>query len=135
MNTLELRKIVVVGYRFDCPDGAPLLGADGLPIDPRKHPIKIRVAFWVPAKPPFQRCAGATAVIDARTFEVQALRDGAMEEVVEEFTFPEQPSVEEMRRRLMPVWEGLTVESLGIVPNGAPQDHKPKPVIQFTAVR
>lgn len=134
MNPLELRKIIVVGTRFDCPDGAPLLGADGLPASPLKHPIKMRVVFWVPVKPPFQRGDGRTQTICARPFEIQALKDGAIEEVVEDFTFPEQPSIEEMRRRLMPVWEGLAVDSLGVLPNGAPRDDKPNLAVQFAAV-
>ena len=133
MNTLELRKIVLIGCRFDCPEGAPLLDRDGLPADPRKHPVILRIVFWIPAKQPHRRCAGTTEVINALPFEVQALRDGAIVEHVQDFEFPEQPSVAEMRRRLMPVWEGLTLEALGFVPNGAPLDDKPKLAMQFTA--
>lgn len=134
MNPLELRKIIVIGMRADCPEGAPLLDRDGLPATALKTAVVIRVAFWIPAKRPYQRCAGDTQTICARPFELQALKDGAIEEVVEDFAFPEQPSVDEMRRRLMPVWEGLTAERLGVLPNGAPEDHKPKLAIQFTAV-
>lgn len=134
MNPLELRKIILIGYRFDCPDGAPLLDRDGLPIDPRKHPVKMRVAFWIPTKPPYQRGSGYTQVIEARPFEIQALKDGAIEEHVQEFTFEEQPSLDVMRARLMPVWEALTVESLGVLPNAAPVDLKPKLAVQFSAL-
>lgn len=134
MNTLELRKIIVIGMRADCPEGAPLVDRDGLPASPMKTACVMRVAFWVPMKPPFQRCAGGSEVINAYPHELQAIKDGAIEEVVTELNFEEQPSLDEMRRRLMPVWEGLTVESLGVLPNGAPEDHKPKLAMQFTAV-
>jgi hypothetical protein len=132
MNPLELRKVIVVGA--SAAGSVALVDRDGLPADPLKSPMVLRVAFWVPARPPHRRCAGATEVIDAKPFELQALKDGAIVEQVHELEFPEQPTVDEMRRRLMPVWEGLTVDSLGVLPNGAPEDHATKPFIQFTAV-
>lgn len=133
MNPLELRKIIVIGS--DAPADFTVLAANGLPASALKRPVTLRVAFWLPKPKPYQRtAAGTTQVLDARPFEIQALKDGAIEEHVQDFTFPEQPSLDEMRRRLMPVWEGLTVESLGVLPNGAPEDHAPKLKIQFTAV-
>lgn len=132
MSPLELRKIVVIGIAFVAPDGAPLLDGDGLPADPLKHPVKIRVAFWVPQKQPFQRCSGATSVaVGALPFEVQALKDGAIVEQVQDFAFPRQPSIEEMRRALMPHWERLTLASLGVVPNAPKVDKAPKLGVLF----
>jgi hypothetical protein len=127
MNTLELRKIVQVGSS----EGpiAALVGSAN-----PGGPVTLRFAFWLPARRPYQRCAGDTVVPNVFDFEAQALRDGAIVEHVQEFTFPEQPSLDEMRRRLVPVWEGLTVDSLGVLPNGAPQDNKPKLAVQFTAI-
>ncbi|HEX5864894.1 MAG TPA: hypothetical protein VF014_11690 [Casimicrobiaceae bacterium] len=133
MNVLELRKIIIVGFSVDAPDGPPLLGPNGLPIVlAAEYPVKLRVAFWIPMPAPHKRSEGKSEVIDPRAFELQALRDGAIEEHVQEFDFPKQPSLDEARARLMPVWEGLTAHSLGILPNGAPQDRGTKPVIQFT---
>jgi hypothetical protein len=131
MNPLELRKIILVGSS-EGPIAAlawTATGAAGV----AGHPVTLRIAFWLPAPRPYKRCAGSTEVPSPFDFEVQALKDGAIIEHVQEFEFPEQPSFEEMRRRLMPVWEGLTVESLGVLPNGAPEDHAPKFQIQFTA--
>jgi hypothetical protein len=134
VTPLELRKIIQVGYRFENPDSPPVLDAQGLPATPVTQPYTATIAFWIPGKAPFQRCAGETKVFEAREFERQALRDGAIVEHLQEFTFPVQPSVEEMRRRLMPVWEALTQDRLGFVPNQAPVDLKPKLAMQFTAV-
>lgn len=132
MNPLELRKIILIGYSVDA--DAPVLNRDGLPATLLERPMRIRFAFWVPAPRPYKRCAGHTETIGARPLELQALRDGAIEESIHEFDFPAQPSLDEMRRRLMPVWEALALDSLGFVPNGAPQDRKPKLTLQFTAV-
>lgn len=135
MNVCELRKIILIGMRFDLgEDGQPLLDGDGLPYKPVDHPVEMRFAFWIPAAAPHQRCAGTTETICARPFELQALKDGAIVEHCQWFKFPKQPDVEEMRRRMMPVWEGLTADALGFLPNDAPLDLKPKFAIQFTAV-
>jgi hypothetical protein len=67
-------------------------------------------------------------------FELDALRDGAIEEQVQDFTFPRQPSVEEMRLHLMPHWERRTLASLGYLPNRPLEDHKPKPVIIYESI-
>lgn len=135
MNPLELRKIIQVGYRFAQPDSPPLLAANGLPASPVDVPYAASIVFWVPAKPPFQRCDGKTLVFDPRPFELEALREGAIVEHAQDFTFPRQPSDAEMIFRLRAVWEALTLDSLGVLPNGAPEDRTTKPTIQFTAVR
>lgn len=131
MNPLELRKIVIVAYAFDAPDGAPVLDAQGLPLAPVECPVKFRVAFWVPAKQPFQRCDGATVVGDARPFEIQALKDGAIVEELQDFTFPRQPTMPELVKHLMPHWEKRTVSRLGVLPNAPPVDTDPKPRIEW----
>jgi hypothetical protein len=134
VNPFEFRKIIQVGYRFDQPDSPPLLAANGLPSTPVEVEYTASIVFWVPARPPFQRCEGKSVVFDARPFELAALRDGAIVEHAQDFTFPKQPSDAEMRFRLKAVWDALVVDSLGVLPNGAPEDHKTKPSIQFTAV-
>jgi hypothetical protein len=134
VKTLEFRKIIQVGYRFAKPVCPPVLDAKGLPSTPVEQEYIASIVFWIPAKPPYQRCDGKTVVFDPRPHEVQALRDGALLEHAQDFTFPRQPTVDEMARRLMPVWEALTKDSLGFLPNGAPEDHTTKSTIQFTAV-
>lgn len=52
---LELRKIVVVGYSYDAPEGAPVLDRDGLPLAAVRCPVRMRIAFWVPQPAPYQR--------------------------------------------------------------------------------
>ena len=132
MNPLELRKIVLIGFNVDAPDGPPLLGADGLPALLQPGEMTMRVAFWIPMPRPFKRSPGKSEVIDARSFELQALRDGAIEEHVQEFIFEKQPTLEEARARLMPVWEGLTAQSLGQRPNGVPVDRSGRLSLQFS---
>lgn len=189
MNPLELRKILLVGYAFDAPAGAPLLDRDGLPIAPRQHPIRMRFAFWIPQRAPFQRrgvgttldylrsvvaakraaivgaaatplddvattaeeyagrhglhdhllaishqLEGYTLVAGAMPHELEALRAGAIVEQVQDFTFDRQPSMEELRRHLMPHWEQRTLASLGELPNAAPVDNDPKPTLLFEAI-
>lgn len=134
MHPLELRKVIQVGYRFARPDGPPLLAANGLPVDSVDREYTASIVFWVPAKPPFQRCEGKSVVFDARPFELDALRAGAIVEHAQDFTFPRQPSDAEMAFRLKAVWDALALDSLGVLPNGAPEDHTTKPTIQFTAV-
>lgn len=188
MNNLELRKILLIGYAFDAPAGAPMLHGDGLPMRAVECPIRMRFAFWIPQPQPFRRRevgsfaeylravvasrppvpiaapvlgtkaagslaeymrehglddhamalseppSGYTLVAEPFPFELQALRDGAIAEQIQDFTFPRQPSLEEMRAHLMPHWERRTLASLGYLPNAAPQDHTTKPVIQFESV-
>jgi hypothetical protein len=188
MNNLELRKILLVGYAFDAPAGAPMLHGDGLPMRVVECPIRMRFAFWIPQPEPFQRRdvgefaeylqsvvtqrapnkdsapvlgamtagslaeymrehgleqhlmsvaeqpRGYTLVAAPLAFELQALRDGAIAEQIQDFTFPRQPSIDEMRAHLMPHWERRTLASLGYLPNQAPQDRATKPVIQFESV-
>lgn len=134
MNPLEIRKIVQVGYRFDRPETAPVLDARGLPVTAVETPYTVTIAFWIPAKKPYARCAGDSKVIDMYPHERQALKDGAIFEHVQDFTFPRQPSIEELRRAFMPVWEALTLDSLGYLPNAPPQDHSGKTSIQFTPI-
>ncbi|HKY40763.1 MAG TPA: hypothetical protein VJN18_32735 [Polyangiaceae bacterium] len=75
-----------------------------------------------------------TLVADPRPFELEALRDGAIVEQVQDFTFPRWPSLEEQRRLLMPHWEQRTLASLGYLPHRAPEDHQPKPTIIYESV-
>jgi len=133
-KTLEYRKIILIGYFVDAPKGPPLLNREGLPASQHEQPGRLKIAFWIPGKFPFQRCAGATEVVNVFPFEKQALRDGAIFEHVQEFPFERMPTIEEMRCRLMPVWEALVVQHLGHLPNAPPRDMKPKLSIQFTAV-
>ena len=150
-KVVEFRKIVVVGCRFDAPDGAPLLDRDGLPASPLEYPVVLRVAMWIPQKQPFQRrgirknpsppsrnelqdpLEGYTIVNDALGFELQALNDGALLEEVYDFNYPKQPSVEQLRKDLMPIWEKRTLETLGVV-NAPPVDKIPNPTLEFVAV-
>lgn len=152
MKTFELRKIVVVGCRFDAPDGAPLLDSDGLPVSPLRHPMIFRVAFWIPQLPPYQRrgirknpnppprdalqdpLEGYTIVNDVLGFELTALNDGAILEEVYDFNYSKQPSVEQLRKDLMPIWEKRTFETLGSLPNRPPIDKDIKPSVEFTAI-
>lgn len=135
MNPLELRKIVQVGYRFDNDGLPPLLDANGLPAKLQEARWWGTFAFWIPAPKPFQRCSGATKVVDARPFEVQALKDGAIIEHVQEFEFPKQPELTALRGILLPVWDALTAHSLGFVPNAPPIDRSEKMTIEFTPVK
>jgi hypothetical protein len=76
-----------------------------------------------------------TMVAAATPQELQALRDGVLEEQVQDFTFPRQPSLEQMRSLLMPHWEQRVNAALGHVPNQAPIDLKPKPTLIYTPVQ
>jgi len=174
---LELRKIVVVGYSLDAPDGAPLLDGEGMPVRRHEHPVLMRVAFWVPQAAPFRRrpmrttleylrscpdeAAGKplelvgsftaldyahlmrepasvtrdyTLVLDASPFELQALRDGRIEEQIADFTFSRQPEHHERRALLLPHWERRTVLSLGVLPNALPLATKANPGFMLTPI-
>ena len=180
---LEFRKILVVGYTFDTPEGAPLLDGDGLPLAPVQHPIRFRVAFWIPQAPPFRRRdvgtyrallasivaargpiveatrlsdekltlldymakyglsdtttlmestpPGYTLVADATEDELEALCAGVIVEQIQDFTFPRQPSAEELRKHLLPHWERRTLDALGHLPNRPRLDNNPKPFLEF----
>src|ERR1700744_3996624 len=132
MNPLELRKIIGIGS--DAPAESALLGRDGMPLRPVKRAVTMRVAFWIPMPAPYQRTAGESQVLETMPFEIQALKEGAIEEHVQDFTFPKQPSKDEMLRRLMPVWEGLTAANLDAAPNGAPVARDTKQALQFSAI-
>lgn len=186
----EFRKILIVGYAFDAPDGAVMLHADGLPMRPVGCPIRIRIAFWVPQREPFQRRAVGTfdeylrhivrerqaaaglapaltdedakltsaayvrkhglhehlmqtaeqlhayTMVAAPTmYELQALRDGVIVEQVQDFTFPRQPSLPDLRRLLWPHWEQRVHAAIGSVPLLPPKDFAPKPTILYTPVQ
>ncbi len=137
MNPLELRKIVQVGYSFIQPDGAgkPILDKDGLPAEAVQSAYTVTIAFWIPAPKPFKRCAGETKVVGAFPHELQALKDGAIFEHLQDFTFPFQPTVEQMRATFMPIWDALTADSIGFRPNNVPVDKSEKMAYEFTAVR
>jgi hypothetical protein len=129
VNPLELRKVLIVGCRFDAPDGAPMLDKDGLPLGLLDCPMHYQIAFWIPApRGKFKRTDGATKAKGAYPWEVQALRDGAIVEQVIEVTFDRQPTPDEMRRCLVPIWEELTVQRGGYI-NGVPIDKDPKPLL------
>ncbi len=134
MNPLELRKILLIGYRFDFDGNKPLLDARGMPTEPVSSKWWGTFAFWIPARSPFQRCDGETKATQALPHERQALRDGAIIEHVQEFEFAQQPGFEEMRARMMAVWEVLTEQELGFVPNAAPRDSSERLVIQYAPV-
>ena len=135
MNPLELRKIIQIGYRFDKPEAPPILDREGLPAEPVKEAFTATIAFWIPAPKPFQRCAGDTKVAGAYAHELQALQDGVIVEHVQDFTFPNgQPSMAEMRHRLLAVWEGLTAENLGVAFNNVPLDSSTRPIFQLTSI-
>lgn len=134
MNPLELRKIIQVGYRFDKPETAPVLDSRGLPVTDVETPYTVTIAFWIPAREPYVRCSGSSKVIDVYPHERQALKDGAIFEHVQDFTFPKQPPEEKLRGIFMPIWTALTQDSLGYLPNAPPQDHSGKVAIQFTPI-
>jgi hypothetical protein len=134
MNPLELRKIIIVGYRYaDAPEGSSLLRADGSALTQLDKALTLEVCFWIPAPKPYKRGPGHTVVVGAMPHETQALRDGAIEELVVPLPFPCWPDYDTQVRRLMPVWEGLTKQSLGFLPNAPPRDRTTKPALQFTA--
>lgn len=133
MNPLELRKIIQIGYRFDQLEAAPLLGADGRNLEPVSQRYWGTFAFWVPAPQPFKRGKGVTMVPTVLPHELQALRDGAIIEHVQEFEFPKEPPAWLLKQGLMKVWEALAVHSIGVF-QGAPQDHTTKPIFQFESV-
>lgn len=125
-QALKFRKIVMVGLMPDLPD-VNLRDAKGVPLVlPAVFPVKVRAAFWIPQRPPYRRSEGRTEVADVKPFEREALRAGVLAEEVHEFQFPEMPSVEEIRRRLLPVWEGLVRATVGAL-RDVPIDLKPNP--------
>lgn len=136
MNPLELRKIVQIGYRFEQPVGAApvILGGDGRNLEPAQQRYWGTYAFWLPAPKPFQRCAGETKVVGAFKHELEALRDGAIVEHVQEFEFESEPTIPEMARRLLPVWEALATENLGVPISNVPIDTTTRPTIVLTDV-
>ncbi len=168
MEVSSLRKLVLVGYAFDAPTGAPLLNSDGMPHAPLDCPVRMRIAFWIPQKEPFRARPvasydsflrrlvkehmemtpaalsetyatlteyahrfkldervmtdatpplGYTMVADANDRELQALRDGAIEEQLQDFTFTRQPTMNELRDATRPHWELRTLRATGAVPN------------------
>jgi hypothetical protein len=132
MNPLTLRKLILIG--IESTGTAPLLNSQGMPATPLDRPVKMRIAMWIPQPTPFQRCEGTTAVPGAMPHELQALRDGAIVEEIFDFNYPKQPTLDTLRRELLPIWEKRTLEVLGFVPNDAPIDRDPKPEIRFSAV-
>lgn len=136
MDPIAFRKIIITGMRFDAPEGAPLLDAQGLPANPLEYPIVMQITFWVPKPQPYQRCEGASIVRDAKPFELQGLRDGAIEEQVFEFNFPKQPSLLELKAQMDPFWDRLCAESLALASPliNTPRDNDPKPAIIFESV-
>lgn len=134
MNPLELRKIIQIGYRFEQSEAAPILDARGAPLELVKQRYWATFAFWLPAPRPFRRSDGRSKVPDAKPFELQALRDGAIVEHVQEFEFPKQPPDWLLTKGMMHVWEGLTADSLGMPFNGVPVDTTTRPTFQFKDV-
>jgi len=134
MNPLELRKIILVGYRCEQPD-VVVLDSRGMLVERTKAPWSATFAFWIPAPQPHKRCSGFTRVEQPAKHELEALRDGAIIEHVQEFTFPEgEPERELLKRGLLGIWEGLTADSLGLEFNNIPLDGSTKPIFQFTSV-
>jgi hypothetical protein len=152
MNPFEFRKTILIGLAFAAPDLPPLIGADGLPLTPIPGQVVVRVAFWIPQAQPYQRrgvrihpnatvsdrlsdpLEGCTLVWDTKPFELQAMRDGALVEEIYDFQYPQQPTIEQLRNDVHPIWEKRTLETLGYLPNGAPIDRDPKLGVIFTAV-
>lgn len=134
MNPLELRKIIQIGYRFDKPNEAVLLASNGRNVVPVTTRYWGTFAFWLPAPKPFQRCAGETKVVGAFKHELEALRDGAIIEHVQEFEFEQEPTMPELARVLMKVWEGLAADSLGVPISNVPIDTTTRPTIVITDV-
>jgi hypothetical protein len=122
LRPLEFRKIILIGNQVD--------------INNVTDPFRLRVAFWIPAAKPFRRTAGITLVFDALPFECQALKGGAIVEVVREYRFAEPLTLDEMAQYFMPIWEQMTKQSLGFLPNmnRVPVDENTAPRIQFSAV-
>lgn len=134
MNPFEFRKIILYGYSFDAPVGAPLLDGDGLPVKPLEHPVCFSAALWIPQRMPYQRGPRQSKTHAPQPFELDALEAGVIKEELMDFTFPRQPSPAEFARFLMPYWERLTVKALGHLPNKPPEDKDPKPRLVFEAV-
>jgi hypothetical protein len=161
-----------------------MLCVDGLPLAPLKCPIRMRVAFWVPQKAPYQRRSvktwedylrslvdghvaahplpagekvgtlrdyarkfrldeaalavanqpeGYTFVRDTTRQERQALNDGVIVEQLQDFTFPRQPTLAEMRQHMYPHWELRTLHATGAVPNAPPVERQPRVFVGFGA--
>lgn len=77
---------------------------------------------------------GYTLVGDATRAELAALRAGAIEEQIQDYTFDRMPTLEQLRRTLLPHWEMRTQASLGFLPNRPPVDLNAKPAFYLEPV-
>lgn len=68
---------------------------------------------------------GFTMVVDARDFELAALRDGAIVEQIQDFTFERMPNADEIKAAMLPHWDMRTLESLGYLPNPSAAPKQP----------
>lgn len=79
--------------------------------------------------------AGFTMVSDASATELEALRAGVIEEQLQDFVFPRQPTADELRSATLPHWEVRTNASLGYLPNpSAAREERGRVSLAFEAV-
>lgn len=121
MNRFEFRKIIQVGCREAAgPDGVVRWLAT--------------FAFWLPAKTP-RRCAGESHVTGVLPFEREALAAGLITEWCHEFEFPFQPTTDQLRAGLLPIWEALVSHELGMPPLHAPVDRSERVALEFSPTK
>lgn len=113
---------IVPAGALTAPDGVTPLAL------PESYPVRLRVVFWIPSREPFAAHSGQSEVSDVQPFERAYLRGGAVVEHAMWLEFESSPTPAEMRRRLMPVWEGLAQAELGVVPRGVPTGQQVAPL-------
>jgi hypothetical protein len=136
MPTPGYRKIIRIGYRYENVDGGQtVLDARGEPIGVISNRYWATFVFWLPAAKPYVKCSGETKVLDVLPHELQALKDGEIEEYVQEFEFPNgKPPDSALREGLMPVWSELTRQNLGYLPADLTMDTSGRAAVRFTAI-
>lgn len=117
---LHLRKVMIV--RDPMGDQASVLNALA-PLgsrSPLHGKVSWRVAFWVPLPPGHKKRtrdpARRSIVPDVQGFELEAIRDGAIEEVVLEVDLAADTPEHFRDRILLEGWDRLVKSRMGVVP-------------------
>lgn len=118
MTTLHLRKVMLIGAGMGELAAAQLSGLGSR--SPMHGHVSDRLVFWIPLPPGHPKRtrddARKSVVPDVRDFELRALRDGAIEEVVMENRIPLDLPEELRSRAAIEAWERLTKSRMGVLP-------------------
>jgi len=119
VDVSKLRRVMTIGIGMvDQPGCQDPLKRAGLGTEERL--AHYRCIFWVPRRPGtwVRNDTRKSVVPDAWPHELEALRDGAIEEVELEVGFPHDLPEELRDKALVQAWENLAKSRLGYVPGG-----------------